>query len=128
MLLFTPNVTAAELENLPQDCNTKNMKEAIANSPKIGDRITKKIFDTFIELIGVKIMESPEKEFYVPNFETFAVKIHRGHKVKLNPREDDGEVVNLLDYKMLRFKPDDKFKSDVFYTEKNKAFFGIASP
>lgn len=108
---------AAELENLLYDCNTENMKEAIVNSPEIGDRITKKIFDTFIELIGVKIMESPEKEFYVPNFGTFAVKTHRGHKVKLNPWEDDGEVVNLPDYKMLRFKPDDNFKSDILMTD-----------
>lgn len=107
---------AAELENLSQDCNTEIIKEAIVNSPEIGDRITKKIFDTFIELIGIKIMESQNKEFYIPNFGTFMVKIHKGHKVKLNPREDDGEVVNLPDYKMLRFKPDDKFKSDILLT------------
>lgn len=35
--------------------------------------ITKKIFDPFIELIGVKIMESSDKEFYVPNLGIFAV-------------------------------------------------------
>lgn len=118
---------AAELENLPQDCNTENMKEAIVNSPEFGDRITKKIFDTFIELIGVKIMESPEKEFYVPNFGTFVVKTHRGHKVKLNPREDDGEVVSLPDYKMLRFKPDDKFKSDILMTDLPLESFGLVN-
>lgn len=106
----------AELENVSQDCNTEIIKEAIENSPEIGDKITKKIFDTFIELIGIKIMESPDKEFYVPNFGTFVVKTHRGHKVKLNPREDDGEVVDLPDYKMLRFKPDDKFKADILLT------------
>ncbi len=106
----------AELENLSQDCNTESIKKAIVESPEIGDRITKKVFETFIELIGVKIMESPDKEFYVPNFGTFAVKTHRGHKVKLNPREDDGEVIDVPDYKMLRFKPDDKFKADILMT------------
>lgn len=75
--------------------------------------ITKKIFDPFIELIGVKIMESSDKEFYVPNLGIFAVQPYKGHKVKLNPREDDGEVVNISDYKMLRFKLDDKFKSNI---------------
>ncbi|MDE7201072.1 MAG: HU family DNA-binding protein [Lachnospiraceae bacterium] len=103
----------AELENLSPDCNTKFIKESIMGSPGIGDKITKKVFDTFIELIGVKIMESQDKEFYIPNFGTFAVKTHRGHKMKLNPREEDGQVVDIPDYKMLRFKPDDKFKSDV---------------
>lgn len=108
---------AAELENLSQDCNMELMKKAIIESPETGDRITRKIFDTFIELIGIKIMESPDKEFYIPKFGTFAVKTHRGHKVTLNPREDDGPVVNLPDYKMLRFKPDDKFKSDILLTD-----------
>ncbi|MDE6055685.1 MAG: HU family DNA-binding protein [Lachnospiraceae bacterium] len=103
----------AELENLSPDCNTKFIKESIMGSPGIGDKITKKVFDTFIELIGVKIMESQDKEFYIPNFGTFAVKTHRGHKMKLNPREEDGQVVDIPDYKMLRFKPDDNFKSDV---------------
>ena len=103
----------AELENLSPDCNTKFIKESIMGSPGIGDKITKKVFDPFIELIGVKIMESQDKEFYIPNFGTFAVKTHRGHKMKLNPREEDGQVVDIPDYKMLRFKPDDKFKSDV---------------
>ena len=107
----------AELENLSQDCNTEFIKESIIESPEIGDRITKKVFETFIELIGVKIMESPNKEFYIPNFGTFAVKTHRGHKMKLNPREEDGQVVDIPDYKMLRFKPDDKLKSDILLTD-----------
>lgn len=96
---------ASELENLS--------KEEIIKSPEISDRITKKIFETFIGLIGIKIMESPNKEFYIPNFGTFAVKTHRGHKVKLKPREDNGPVIDLPDYKMLRFKPDPKFKADI---------------
>lgn len=118
---------AAELEKLPQDCNAETMKEAIVNSPEIGDRITKKIFDTFIELIGVKIMESQNKEFYIPNFGTFAVKTHRGHKVKLNPREDNGEVVNLPDYKMLRFKPDSKLKSSVLLIDSTSMNLSLTS-
>ena len=114
----------AELKNLPQDCNTDFIKESIIESPEIGDRITKKVFETFIELIGVKIMESPNKEFYIPNFGTFAVKTHRGHKMKLNPREEDGQVVDIPDYKMLRFKPDDKFKSGVLMTDSSLISFG----
>lgn len=104
---------AIELENLPQYCNTDPLKEAIVESSEIGDRITRKIFDTFIELVVVKILESPNKEFYVPNFGTFSVKTHRGHKMKLNPREENGTVVDVPDYKMLRFKPDPKFKTSV---------------
>lgn len=111
----------AELENLSQECNTDFIKKAIIESSEIGDRITKKVFETFIELIGIKIMESPNKEFYVPNFGTFAVKTHRGHKVKLNPREDDGEVIDVPDYKMLRFKPDDKFKSGILLIDASLA-------
>ena len=72
---------AAELENLPQDCNMELLKETILESPELADRITGKIFETFIELVGVKILESPNKEFYVPNFGTFSVKTHRGHKI-----------------------------------------------
>ncbi len=107
----------AELENLSQDCDMEFIKKTIIESPEIGDKITRKVFDTFIELIGVKIMESPAKEFYIPRFGTFAVKKHRGHKVKLNPREDDGPVVNLPDYNILRFKPDARFKSDILLTD-----------
>lgn len=107
----------AELENLPQDCGTEFIKKEIMESSEIGDRITQKVFDTLIKLIGIKIMESPSKEFNIPNFGTFAIKKHRGHKVKLNPREDDGPVVNLPDYNMLRFKPDAKFKSDILLTD-----------
>ena len=113
----------AELENLSQDCNTELIKESIIESPEIGDRITKKVFETFIELIGVKIIESPNKEFYIPNFGTFAVKTHRGHKMKLNPREENGTVVDIPDYKMLRFKPDDKFKSGVLMTDSSSTSF-----
>lgn len=113
----------AELENLSQDCNTEFIKESIIESPEIGDRITKKVFETFINLIGVKIMESPSKEFYIPNFGTFTVKTHRGHKMKLNPREEDGQVVDIPDYKMLRFKPDDKFKSSVLMTDSSPTSF-----
>lgn len=107
----------AELENLSQDCDTEFIKKTIMESSEIGDRITRKVFDTFIEIIGIKIMESPSKEFYIPGFGTFAVKKHRGHKVKLNPREDDGPVVNLPDYNMLRFRPDAKFKSNILLTD-----------
>lgn len=110
-----------ELENLSQDCNTELVRAAIIESPEIGDRITKKVFDTFIELIGVKIMESPKKEYYVPNFGTFSIKTHRGHKVKLNPREDDGEVVCVPDYKMLRFRPDEKLKADILLSHSSSA-------
>ena len=87
---------------MSRDCNTEFIKEAITESPEIGDRIIRKVFDTFLELIGEKIMGSPDKEYYVPNFETFVIKTRRGHKVKLNPREGDGKVANLPDYKMLR--------------------------
>ena len=117
----------AELENLSQECNTDFIKKAIVESPEIGDKITKKVFETFIELIGVKIMESPDKEFYVPNFGTFAVKTHRGHKVKLNPREDDGEVIDVPDYKMLRFKPSDKFKADILMTDSSFVSSGVTN-
>lgn len=117
----------AELENLSQGCNTESIKKVIMESQEIGDRITKKVFETFIELIGVKIMESPDKEFYVPNFGTFAVKTHRGHKVKLNPREDDGEVIDVPDYKMLRFKPAERFKADILMTSQPMMNFDLAS-
>jgi nucleoid DNA-binding protein len=108
---------AAELENLPLDDNAGSLKEIILESPEIADRITGKIFDTFIELVGVKILESPDKEFYVPNFGTFSVKTHRGHKMTFNPKEGSGTVVDVPDYKMLRFKPDSRFKSSVLMTD-----------
>lgn len=114
----------AELENPAQDRNTESLKETILESPEIGDRITKKIFETFIELVGVKIMESPNKEFYVPNFGTFSVKTHRGHKMTFNPKEGNGTVVDVPDYKMLRFKPDSKFKSSVLMTNSPLVNFG----
>lgn len=118
---------AAELENLPQDCNMELMKETILESPEIGDRITKKIFETFIELVGVKILESPNKEFYVPNFGTFSVKTHRGHKMTFNPKEGNGTVVDVPDYKMLRFKPDSKFKSSVLMTDSTSINLGLTN-
>ena len=108
---------AAELENLPQDCNMELLKETILESPEIGDRITGKIFETFIELVGVKILESPNKEFYIPNFGTFSVKTHRGHKMTFNPKAGNGTIVDVPDYKMLRFKPDSNFKSSVLMTD-----------
>ena len=114
----------AELENPAQVRNTESLKETILESPEIGDRITKKIFETFIELVGVKIMESPNKEFYVPNFGTFSVKTHRGHKMTFNPKEGNGTVVDVPDYKMLRFKPDSKFKSSVLMTNSPLVNFG----
>ena len=40
-------------------------------------------------------------------------------------KEDDGEVVNLPDYKMLRFKPDDKFKSGVLMTDLSVSTFKV---
>ena len=37
--------------------------------------------------------------------------------MKLNPREEGGQVVDIPDYKMLRFKPDDKLKSNILLTD-----------
>lgn len=104
----------AELDMLPEDTSTDTIKQLISTSPEFCDKITKKVFDSFIDLINIKVMESPNNEFFIPNFGTFLIKMHKGHKVKLLPKVPvDGGLVEIPDYKILRFVPDKKFKDEI---------------
>lgn len=102
-----------ELDKLPDEMSKDAIIEAIINSPRLNEAITKQVFDSIIDLIRIKIMESPKSQFYIPHLGTFCVKMHKGHKVKLFASDDNGPVKDIPDYKVLRFVPDNTFKADI---------------
>lgn len=98
-----------ELEKLPQNLTTEEVIERLAKSKTLDTTIAETAFTKFIELISIKLLESPKSKFPVPLFGTFEIKIHKGHKITQKNKNEEVQYM-VHDYPMLRFSPDDKLK------------------